>query len=91
MKNEYNLGFLITVLSLGLFGLCGYTYSNHKKLKAFERAAALPPRVPLLTVTNCMFIAFNGATILRVNDSDWSALTNAYPTNIHTDTVTFYK
>lgn len=81
-----------TVIALTAFSYPAYhAWQEHKLLAQYKAALAAPKREPLLTLTNAVFLVIDNAVLLRINDAEWSALTNGYPTNIRNDSLTFYK
>jgi hypothetical protein len=44
-----------------------------------------------LTITNRAWLQFNGVAIIRVTDSEWTLLTNSYPSNLVKGPIEFYK
>lgn len=45
----------------------------------------------LFSITNRPWLKMEGAMIIRVTDSEWALLTNAFPKNLQTNTITFFK
>jgi len=45
----------------------------------------------VLTITNRAWLQFEGVAIVRVTDSEWAILTNAYPSKLVTNQIEFYK
>lgn len=86
---------IIITLSITLAGSAGYFFKkwqDTKKLAAkYEQILSAPPREPLLTVTNATFLNMGNAIVVKLSDSEWATITNAYPTNIQTQSLTFYK
>ena len=85
----------IAVAALILIGGCVWlireTYTSRKKLQGYEQALKAPRPEPLLTLTNAPILAMGNAILVRIADAEWTVLTNAYPTNVRTDTLTFFK
>ena len=85
----------LIVAALILIGGCAWlgreAYLSRKKVQAYEQALKAPRPEPLLVLTNQPILSMGNALVLRVTDSEWRVLTNAYPTNVRTDTLTFFK
>ena len=44
-----------------------------------------------LTITNRAWLQFEGVAVIRVTDSEWTLLTNSYPSKLATGPIEFYK
>ncbi len=87
---------LFLIILAGLFTVvillvASILWKSQSKIQELERALKAPPQDVLLTLTNHTILNIGNAIVFRVSDDEWSVLTNAYPTNVRTKTLTFYK
>lgn len=81
----------VGICILGII-IMSFTLIHNKNQKIIQQPpVAKPPEIPILTLKNQTYLIIDGVRILNLPKKEWTNLTNAFPHNLKTETINFYK
>lgn len=81
----------VGICILALITLAFFMIKDRTVKPQEQPAVVQTPKVPIITLENQTYLIIDGVAVLNVSKKDWTRLTNAYPHNIKTGSITFSK